>query len=290
MATFNESISESYNLIDGKMKLCPKNKGKYITSDYLSYGDYDNSTDVQRANVAYIIDNYATNRYHLVIGGYGYNQIYLKNTTINAESICSLADSALIDDEYYYQYQSDNARYQFMDSTMSDYPVIYKALMLIDEDVTWEPSEKLYTALHHFSELWNGGETYYCEAGSGGNYYYSLMDDKYATGRNVTEVYEYIRENGIYSPIAKDSLLFNTIIDKIYDETRVNSGIYCLVLCSYRDINLVSGGIDYLTSHIDPALEMTIDANMSKVSIQSILHETYYNICEYASNDLDFKS
>jgi hypothetical protein len=288
MTTAKESISTSYNLIDGKMEVCPKNKGKYITSDFLSYGDYDNSTDVQRANVAYIQDNYATNRYHLVIGAYGYTQIYLKNTVINAELICSLDQYCVINDDYYYEYQSDNARSQFMDSSIKDYPVIYKALMLIDEDQSWEPSEKLYTALHHFSNEWNGGETYYCE--SGGNYYYPLMNDKYDTDDNVLLVYEYLHDNGIYTPIAKDSLLFNPIIDTIYNETRRDSAIYCLVLYSYNNISLVGGGIDYLTSHKDPALELTIDANMSKSAIQAIIHETYYNICEYASNDLDFKS
>jgi hypothetical protein len=182
MTTARKCITTSYNLVDSEMVECPNNKGKYITSDYLSYGDYDNSTDVHRSNVEYITENYTSNRYYTVIGGYGYTHVYLKNTDINAELITNLDEYCVIDDDYYYQWQSLNAKNQFNDSLVIDYPVISAALNLINPDTDWNVSDKIYDCLHHFSELWNGGETYHWD---GNCYWFPLMHDKYNTDENV---------------------------------------------------------------------------------------------------------
>jgi hypothetical protein len=195
MATAKDSISTSYNLIDGKMVECPKNKGKYITSIMLHSCDYSGSTDVHLANIQYILDNFAINRYHQINYAYDGTEIYLKNTEVNAELICSLDDYSCIDDAYYYKFQSELVYEQFKNSTVDDYPVINKALLLIDSDIDWTISNKIFDCIHHFSDLWNCGETYYY---SGDSYYFPLMHERYATDENIKLVYEWLMENAVY--------------------------------------------------------------------------------------------
>lgn len=288
MATSKDCITQSYNLIDNEMILCENNKGKYITSNYLQFGDYDDSSDVHRSNVAYIEENYTKNRYHVVYGYYSFRKVYLKNTDINAELIVSLDDCMIINDDYYYQWQSDNAYEQFMESSISDFPVIEKALNLIDSDLDWTLSDKIYDCLHYFSELWNGGQSYYW---SGNCYYYTMMEDRYSTDDNVLLVHEWLIDNGVYSKYNHDELplQLSPIIDRLYKDS-LKSGetyIYCLQLQSYHDVMLHHGGSDYMNTHEYPFQEIEIDYLTTKKDITSLLIYTYDSICESNYEQLD---
>lgn len=276
MATAIELITESYNLtIYGKMEICPKNKGKYITSDYLSYSDY-HGTDVHWNNVDYIIENYASTRYHLVSGGSSYTQVYLKFTAINAHLIISLDEDCIIDDCYYYEWQQKRATEEFYESSVSYYPVIAQALSLLHEDTDWTVSPNILQALHHFSELWCGGEVYHWSAGS---YYFSLQDSHYATNDNINEVVLYFIDN---SPYCKKDLQ-STTIDHIIQN--VSPGIYTLVATSYNDLVLYGGGIDYMTTHEYPMQEIIINDDDD---IESTIQDAYNEIVEYNFEYLNY--
>jgi hypothetical protein len=262
--------------------------GKYITHKYLAYGDYDNSCSVERANVDYIIDNYAKNRYVKIIGSYGYTQIYLKNTKLNRELIENLDRYPSIDDDYLYQWESSNSLDQFLESNLSDYPVIYQALEKIDPDLDWTPSPELYNCIIHFSAIWFGGEVYIFQ---GARFYFNLEKTEIATVENINTVYDYLLDNPIYSQLDKTSLINNTqsIIDRLYKDSQTADQpyYYCLQLQSYSFLTLFGGSSDYMSSHYYPFQEIIIDPKTTKRDIIELLYHTYTMICDDNYEQLD---
>lgn len=202
MATATESIETSYNYIDNEMVECPKNKGKYITSDFLQFGDYDNSGSIQRANVAYILENYASNRYVHVTGHYYFEAIYLKNTSVNAELICALAEYPVIDDEYHSQWEYDNSKEQFLDTDLNELKVIYSALTEYYSDTNVDVSD--IKSSEYFWELYlelcnefNGGFAYHFENSN------AVFSSNYSNDKKNTDAkqycLEYFKNNPMFS-------------------------------------------------------------------------------------------
>lgn len=68
-----------------------------ISHDYLSYGDYDNSCAVERANVRYCEENNLVALKDTEM--YGYAKVWLKDTEENRELINALNNYPAIDDE-----------------------------------------------------------------------------------------------------------------------------------------------------------------------------------------------
>ena len=282
----SNSTTEYISLVD---RISPNTtgNGKYITHKYLAYGDYDNSCSVERSNVQYIIDNYAKNRYVEIIGIFGYTQIYLKNTKLNRELIENLDRYPCIDDEYLSHWESKNSLDQFLDSNLTDYPVIFQALEKIDPDLAWTPSPELYNCIIHFSNIWFG-ESYIHE---GSSFYFNLEKTELATAENIKRVYDYLLDNPIYSPIDKISVINNnqSIIDRLYTESKTAKEpyYYCLQLQSYSCLVLFGGSSDYMTTHNYPFAELIIDPKTSKRDIIELLYHTYTMICEYNYEQLD---
>lgn len=220
------NVNKSYNLIDGTMQLCPKNKGKYITHTSLAYGDYDNSCSVERANVAYIQENYASNRYHLVTSGWGYNHIYLKNTKLNVELINSLAEYPSIDDEYLSDWESQQAEDQFLDTNLDEFTPIYKALEQFytdkDVDITQISNSNYFWQL--YNAIANEFNTYYHFENSNCVY----RSNGFNTDKVVEYCIEYFNEYPMFPDLAID-LHINTdprgYALKI-DDTVMRSGTY----------------------------------------------------------------
>jgi hypothetical protein len=274
MTTTIESVTESYNLAEGKMKICPNNKGKWITSPTLTYGDYDFSSDVPRANVNYILEKYASNRYHLVSGGWSYTQLYLKRTTINADFLFNLEEYHVICDTYYYNWQDIHSTQYYFESIVSYYPVIHQALQRLHEDTNWTVSENILQALHYFSELWCGGETYYW---SGSSYYFTLESNIYATPENIDEVVLYFIDNPPYS---KNDLQLITLTNCICSP--VEPGEYTVVVQNYNSIELLCGG---MSDYKYPFQKVTIEVGDD---VATIIREAYSEIVEYNHEFLDY--
>lgn len=279
----------SYNLIDGSMIECPKNKGKYITHGYLSYSDYSNATNVHRSNVDYIIENYATNRYYVITYAYNGCEIYLKNTALNRELIDNLYEYPIINDEYYYQWQTIHAKEQFLESCVNEYPVIAAALDRIDSDTDWTISNKIYKCVEYFSQLW-----YACVyEWSGDRYYFSLEREKYNTTENVDLVYQWFIDNGVYEKMDASTLQYNIlpIVNRLYTNSqslsKAETYIYTLQLQSYHQIVLHSGSSDYMTDHTYPLVEIELDPKMTKQSIAELVKYTYNTIAEDSYEQLD---
>jgi hypothetical protein len=276
MALATQSITKSFNLVDGKMIQCPKNKGKWITSDMLCYGDYDNSTDIQRANVAYILEHYASNRYHECHYGFGAHQIFLKYTELNSALICDLEDYPVICDSYYYEWQVLHSTEHFYESSISDYPVIHQALHRLHQDTDWTVSQNILQAIKHFSELWCGGEMYHW---SGSSYYFTLQNNEYATEQTINEVVLYFINTPPYS---KHDLNPDTITESFCDPV---SGEYTVVVQNYNNIQLLYGGADYMSSHEYPFQVITIEVGDD---VAEIIREAYDEIVEYNYEFLDY--
>lgn len=291
MATAQQSIETSYNYIDGTMVECPKNKGKYITDAMLQFGDYDNSGSAQRSNVAYILENYASNRYMHLTGHHYFEAIYLKNTSINAELICALSDYPVIDDEYHTQWEYDNAKEQFLNTDLDELEVIYNALNEFYSDTNIDVSD--IKSSEYFWELYlklcnefNGGCEYYFE----NNNVVFYSDYK----KNIVDIKQYclkyFSSNPMFSALTGNNLemlLINHAFTlSLY--TGVIPSVYCMSLNSYSDVNIHSGGADYMTSHVFPFQEFEIDSNTTYDDIMSILVDTYESIsmdnCEQLDN------
>jgi hypothetical protein len=288
MATAQESITESYNLIDGKMEVCPKNKGKYITHNYLSYGDYDNSGSVERSNVTYIIENYASNRYHLVVGWWGYNHIYLKNTAINAELICGLSEYASIDDDYLYKWEETEAKKQFLDNSLSNYKELYKALELhFENDPTIDPS--MIENSEYFWELFSiirlEFDTYYHFENS----VCVFRSNNYDKDQVINLCLEYYAQNAVIKPLSGDELLnkLSPIAYRLMYNSKNEDVIYTMVVYTYTCIDCLAGSSDYLFDHTYPFYEIEIDKSSSYETILSSLIASYEHICDYAYEQLD---
>ena len=288
------TITESYNLIDGTteyrkdyMELCPKNKGKYITHNSLSYGDYDNSGSVERSNVAYITENYAVNRYYEVIGAYGYTQIYLKNTAINAELICALSDYPVIDDQYHSKWEYDNAKQKFLELSLNELAVVYKALAVVydgtDTDISdIENSEYFWDMCYCSNTIDSGNSEYFFQ---NDNAVFRLTNND----TEVSNIVEYFTDNPMFSKATGKQLdtLLISLADRIANDIRSSDTIYCMIVNSYTDIDLVAGSSDYLSSHLVPYQEIEIDANSTIDDIMSQLKYCYDSICEYSHEYLD---
>jgi len=68
-----------------------------ISCDYISFGDYDNSCAVERANVRYLEENNLIEQRET--GCYGWEKAWLLDTTENRELLESLSDYPCFDDE-----------------------------------------------------------------------------------------------------------------------------------------------------------------------------------------------
>lgn len=290
MATANECIKESYNYIDGKMAECPKNKGKYITCSALSYGDYDSSCSVERANVQYILDNYASNRYIQIVGGYGFNHIYLKNTKVNAELICSLSEYPSIDDEYLSDWEYQHAKEQFLDTDLKEIPVLYDALVEHYKDTNVnvddiDNSEYFWNLYDKISSEF-GQQAYYFE---NDNAVFCFTATKWHTEEINQNIQEYLRLIPPFKQMIGTLLIesLDWIVEGIESITKTQNIIGCLCLHSYTDLNWYVGGSDYMESHEFPFQEVEIDKNTSKQSITDILIQTYNLICDDSYEQLD---
>jgi hypothetical protein len=265
-------------------------KGNYISHDLLSFGDFDNSTDVQRANVAYIVENYAKNRYTVETGSYGYNQLYLKNTKINRVLIDSLDQYPLINDEYYYEYQEKHAKAYFNEHLdVADFPLLANVLYQFSDDTEWKLSDNIYTALQNVSNDLSLDFFVSCAD----TYYFSLQKDIYNTVENQNKLVGYLVDSGIYSRQTGNDLLQNIepIVDTIYKDITSDKTIkefsYCLQLYSYNEIVLRTGSIDYMLDLSIPTQELTVSKYDSKKSIISNIICVYDNLCEYNYEQLD---
>jgi len=76
-----------------------------ITCDYISYGDYDNSCAVERANVRYLKERDLIERKET--GGYGYVKAWLLDTPENRELLEGLFDYPCFDDELVSQVEDE---------------------------------------------------------------------------------------------------------------------------------------------------------------------------------------
>ena len=83
-----------------------------------------------------------------------------------------------------------------------------------------------------------------------------------------------------------DTLLIS-LADRIANDIRSSDTIYCMLVNSYTDIDLVAGSSDCLTSHLVPFQEIEIDANSTIDDIMSQLKYCYYSVCEYSHEYLD---
>ena len=78
---------------------------RYVSSDFLSHGDYAGAGDIGRANIRVLEDNPDSILRH---GGYGYEQLWLPDTPENRELIEGLeSDYPLLDDEVHSQIESE---------------------------------------------------------------------------------------------------------------------------------------------------------------------------------------
>jgi hypothetical protein len=308
MATARESITESYNLREyikefggESMELCPNNKGRYITCKYLSYGDYDNSGSVERSNVAYIIENYAKNRYYEVIGAYGYTQIYLKNTEINAELICALDDYPCIDDEYHAEWEYTNAKAQFIDSTLDECEPIYNALeqYYSDSDTDVDISD-----IDNSDYFWNL-YMLLCEDHCDNGYYFEsggavVLTLKSGNADTLQCCLDYFNDNPMFTKLIGDELILELSQHATHILAEFTKGhigmpvpqsdnyiICCLCLHSYTSTTLYYGGADYMSSHLDPFEEIEIDACSTFDDVMSQLVWAYDSICESSYEQLD---
>ena len=68
-----------------------------ISCDFISFGDYDNSCAVERANIRYLKENNLIEK--LETGSYGYEKAWLLDTPENRELLNSLFDYPCFDDE-----------------------------------------------------------------------------------------------------------------------------------------------------------------------------------------------
>ena len=82
----------------------------------------------------------------------------------------------------------------------------------------------------------------------------------------------------MFAPIQKDSIIWNDLIDQLYGDK--DDATYCLLVYSYNHLQLVAGSSDYLTSHIDPFIQIEIDAGFESPSAFTI-----YEIKNHLSRD-----
>ena len=165
----------------------------HISCSYISFGDYDNSCAVERANVRYLEENHQTDIAYIHRGAYGWEQVWLYDTPENRELLESLGNYPCFDDtlvsdielEIENEYLQDNSSdlIRLLPESVQDACDV----LVIDFDI--ECYEKAKESSNSYFQVEAGGNGYIDFKRIAKDYSLALCD-KYPTIKIISELKE----------------------------------------------------------------------------------------------------